>query len=235
METILKIAGGLLGIAIPFLFATNLDQGIKNSAFDARKKIKYRLILFWIIAVSTILVWVLSLSKILDYHEGDFIPRFAIPLVVFVILGLNLIRNKDFQIILSAMQLSRLVGVQVFRFAGIAFFIIAYLNILPRSFELAGYGDVLTGTLAILSSFALLKRSSNSMLVFWFFNAVGLLDLLNVAFLLLLYYPLWTHNIPTSEHATQFSLVMIPSLVAPIALLLHVYAIFNAINIKSKS
>ena len=234
METLLKIMGGLLGLGIPFFFAMNLNKGIMNSDFDAGRKLKYRQILISTITVSTILVWTFSLSKILDYHKGDQFPRFAIPLVLFVFIGLYLIKNKDFRTILSAMPLSALVGAQSFRFAGTAFLIIAYLKILPPAFQLAGYGDILTGTLAILSSMALLKQSSNSKLLFWLFNIVGLLDLLNVAFLLLLYYPLWSVSIPTSESATQFSLVMIPAIVAPIALLLHIYAIFNAVNLKNR-
>ena len=233
MEMILKFMGALLGLVIPFFFAMNINKGIKNSGFDTERKLKYRQILISVITVSTILVWILSLSNMLDYHEGDSIPRFTIPLVVFVFIGLYSIKNKDFQTIISAMPLSSLVGAQVFRFAGTAFLIIAYLKILPPAFQLAGYGDILTGTLAVLSSMALLKQSNNSKLLFWLFNIVGLFDLLNVAFLLLLYYPIWSHSTPTSESATQFSLVMIPALVAPIALLLHIYAIFNAINLNN--
>jgi len=233
METILKIMGGLLGLVIPFFFAMNLNKGIQNSDLDEARKLRYRQILISVITVSTILVWALSLSKILDYHKDDRIPRFAIPLVVFVFIGLSLIKNKDFQSILSAMPLPSLVGTQAFRFAGAAFLVIAYLNILPQPFLLAGYGDILTGTLATLSSAALLKQSINSKLYFWLFSVVGLLDLLNVAFLLLLYYPLWSRSVPTSESATQFSLVMIPAIVAPLALLLHIYAIFNAVTLKN--
>lgn len=232
MELILKIMGGLLGLLVPFLFAMTLNKGIKNSDFDEGRKLRYRQILISVITLSTILVWILSLSKILDYHKGDLIPRFAIPLVVFVFIGLYLLKNKEFQTILSATPLSALAGVQVFRFAGAAFFILAYLKILPQAFQLAGYGDILTGTLALLSSIALFKKSNNSPLLFWLFNIVGLFDLLNVAFLLLLYYPQWSHNIPTSESATRFSLVMIPAIVAPIAMLLHIYAVFNAVYLK---
>jgi hypothetical protein len=219
---------------IPFLFAMSLNKGIQNSNFDAKRKLKYRQTIIWAITLSTVLVWKLSLSKILDYHKGDSIPRFAIPLVLFVCIGIYLIKNKDFQTILAAVPLSALVGAQAFRFAGVAFLLIAYLKILPQAFQLAGYGDFLTGSLAVLSSTALLKKSGNSKLLFWLFNMVGLLDLLNVASLLLLYYPIWSQSIPTSEPATQFSLVMIPALVAPIAMLLHIYAIFNAVHLKNR-
>jgi len=233
METILKIMGGLLGLVIPFLFAVTLNKGIKNSRLDEAKKLRYKKILVSVITVFTILVWALSLSKTLDYHKDDRIPRFAMPLVLSAYIGLHIIKSKDFRSILSAIPVSSLVGIQTFRFAGAAFLIIANLNILPQAFLLAGYGDILTGALAILSSIALLKHSINSKLLFWLFSIVGMMDLLNVAFLLLLYYPEWSRNVPTSESATQFSLVMIPAIVAPTALLLHIYAIFNTITLKS--
>jgi hypothetical protein len=235
METILKIASGLLGLMIPLLFAMKLNQGIKNSNLDIWRKRKYRQILIASVSISTVLVWAFSLSGILEYHNGDMIPRFAIPLIVFAFIGLYLLKNKSFQGILFSIPLSSLVSIQIFRFAGTAFLIIAYLKILPQPFQLAGYGDILTGTLAILSSIALLKQSDNSRFLFWSFSIVGLLDLLNVAFLLLWYYPAWTDSLITSERASQFSLVMIPALVAPIALLLHAYAIFNALESKQVS
>jgi len=147
MEIILKIASGLLGLMIPLLFAMKLNQGIKNSDLDLKRKRKYRQILIVSVALSTVLVWAFSLSGILEYHRGDMIPRFAIPLIVFAVIGLYLLKNKPFQGILFSIPLSSLVSIQIFRFAGTAFLIIAYLKILPQPFQLAGYGDILTGTL----------------------------------------------------------------------------------------
>jgi len=234
METIIMIMCGALSLMIPLLFAMNLSKGILLSDLDAGKKLKYRQAVFLVITIATLLVWALSLSGILDYHTGDAVPRFAVPLVVFAGIGVYFIKNKDFQSILYALPLSSLVGAQVFRFAGTAFLLIAYLNILPQAFQIAGYGDLMTGILAVLSSSALLKNSANSKLLFWLFTLVGLLDLLNVAFLLLLYYPEWSHSTVTSERATQFSLVMIPALVAPVAMLLHIYSIFSAAHVKNR-
>src|SRR5689334_5275652 len=145
MEIFLKIAGALLGILVPFLFYTTIKKGIGRSDIGEEKKVEYKRILVTFVATGTILVWILSLSKALDYHAGDIVPRFAIPLVLIVFLGICIVASKDFQNILAAIPLSVLVGVQTFRLAGIAFFIIAYLNILPGSFQIAAYGDLLTG------------------------------------------------------------------------------------------
>ena len=232
METSLKIAGGLLGILVPYLFIITINKGIKSSEYDDERKLNYRQILWTLVTLGTLSIWILSLSKVLDYHEGDVVPRFVIPLVAIVLLGLWLLGNEYFQSILSTTSISALVGVQAFRLAGTAFFLIAYLKILPASFQLAGYGDLFTGILAIMASNAIQKKSTNARFLFWVFNAVGLLDLINVAFLLLFYYPLWNKTMPTSEAATQFSLIMIPAIAAPFALLLHIYSIIGAVKPK---
>ena len=230
METILKVAGGLLGLLVPYLFYITLNNGMNKSPIEGHRKIKYKGILGAVVILATLSVWLFSVARVLDYHSGDVIPKFTIPLVVFVLAGILCLANKRSQTVLSFTPLSTLVGVQAFRLAGIAFFFIAYLQILPETFQWAAFGDLLTGTLAILASKALQNGSSNARVLFWLFNIVGLLDLLNVAFLLLLYYPIWNDTLPTSESATQFSLVMIPAIAAPFAILLHLYSIIAAIK-----
>jgi hypothetical protein len=232
METILKIAGGLLGILVPFLFIMTLTKGIRRSNLDEEKKQKLSRRVAVTVALFTFLVWILSLSEILDYHAGDLVPRYFVPLLVFVLTGLCLLASRNFQAVLSSTPLSALVGAQVFRLAGVAFFVIAYLQILPGSFTLAGYGDLLTGILAIAASKAIQNKSANAKWLFWLFNIAGLFDLMNVAVMLLAYYPLWYNSSPTSENASHFSLVMIPAVAAPIAMLLHIYSIVNAIRLK---
>ena len=65
--------------------------------------------------------------------------------------------------------------------------------------------------------------------IFLPFSAVGLIDLLNVAFLLLKYYPICYSSVPNSAPAADFSLIMIPAILAPVALLLHFYALRNSV------
>lgn len=234
METILKIMGGFLGVLVPFLFIITLRKGISRSPFEKDQKEKYNRILIGVVSLCTILVWGLSLTEILDYHPGDQIPRFLVPLAVFVPIGLFLLRNPGFRTIVNSTPLSALAGVQTFRFAGAAFLIIVYLKILPQSFQLAGYGDILTGILAVIAGISLGVKSGgpNAKLFFWLLTIVGMVDLLNVAFLLVYYYPIWSDAMPSTESASKFSLVMIPALAAPIAMLLHIYAILKKINLK---
>lgn len=236
MEIILKIAAGALGLIVPYLFVVVINKGIKNSLFDETKLTKYRSMLIFTIGIWTAIIWVLSLMGAMSYHEGDSIPRFAVALMVPVLIGVFLlIRNKEFQAILTAVPLSTLVGVQAFRFAGSSFLIIANMKILPQEFETAGYGDILTGAFALIACLALINKTGNAKILFWLFNIIGLMDLLNVAFMLLAYYPIWSDAKPSSAAAGDFSLVMIPALVAPIALLLHIYAIRNFILMGRQS
>jgi hypothetical protein len=64
---------------------------------------------------------------------------------------------------------------------------------------------------------------------------VGLCDLLNVAGLLFYFYPSSSSVVPSSAALADFSLVMVPALAAPIALILHLYAIRNFLLRESAS
>ncbi len=54
-------------------------------------------------------------------------------------------------------------------------------------------------------------------------------DLLNVLRLLFVCYPIWNTATPSSAPAGDFALVMLPAMAAPGALMLHAYAIRNAL------
>jgi hypothetical protein len=226
METILKIATGALGLIVPCLFVLIIKKGIKNSPFEEAKRTKYRRILIIAIGIWTALIWVLSLIGVISYHEGDSLPRFVIALMIPVLIGFFLlIRNKVFHLIITSAPLSALVGAQIFRFAGSSFLILANMEILPHVFVTAGYGDILTGAFALIACLALINKAGKARLSFWLFNIIGLMDLLNVAFLLVAYYPIFSNAKISSAAAGDFPLVLIPALVAPIALLLHIYSI----------
>jgi len=227
MELILKIMGGAVGLLVPYLFVSVLNKGLKNSSFDkvissALKKKLGLIVWLWVG-----LVWLLSITNVLSYHEGDIFPRFVIPLFVPVIIGLFLIRNNYFKLIVNNIPLHTLVGIQTFRLAGFAFLLFVNINLLPKPFVAAGYGDIITGSLAILAGITLKRAARSSKVLFWAFMVAGIFDLLNVAFMMFTYYPIWNTAQPSSSAATEFSLVMVPAIAAPIALLLHLYSLRN--------
>jgi hypothetical protein len=232
METILKIMGGALGILVPILLIYTLNSGISKAPFPEDKKKSYRILSMTFIIGWTGLVWMLSIRGVFSYHIGDQVPRFLIALFVPALTGILLLLDKTFRVIIDHISVSLLVGVQTFRLAGFAFLIIAGMDILPKAFSSGGYGDILTGALAIIASRMLVRKDDGSKLFFWAFNLSGLIDLLNVAFLLLYYYPIWNHSEITSAAAFDFSIIMIPAIAAPVALILHFYSIRNYLFIK---
>lgn len=233
METLLTILGGTLGILVPFLFIFTLLKGIEKAPFEEIKKSLYKRNTVIGVLTWTALVWILAIADVFSYHLGDNIPRFVIALFIPVLIGLFLLTNKTFQTIINHTPLANLVGAQTFRLAGASLLLIVYAGVLPIAFNSGGYGDILTGSLALIAAILLSKKSQTSSLFFWAFSLSGLLDLLNVAYMLLAYYPLYNNTLPSSAAAADFSLIMLPAIAAPIALLLHLYAIRNFLLKKS--
>jgi hypothetical protein len=226
MDVFLKLAGGALGLLVPALFVLALGQGIDRALPDAKKAAaKARLVA--VVALWTIIVWGCALGGVISYHDGDRFPRVLIFLVVPVAVGLGAMARSGFRAVVDRVPAPTLVGVQAFRFAGAAFLLIAYLGILPSAFAAGGVGDIATGLLATLAAIRLTKAGSSPL--FWGFTLVGLVDLVNVAVLLVAYDPIWFHGHPTSAPMADFALVMIPAIAAPFALLLHLYAVRNVL------
>ena len=226
MDTLLLVAGAALGLIVPFLFAHALAQGIERSPIPPATKTRFKTLAVTSVGTWALLVWAASLSGLIRYQPGDSFPRFVIPLMVPILATVALAaRSSDFRMVLDHAPLGTLVGVQTFRLAGVAFLLIVYLGILPPAFARAGYGDLATGALALSTALALARKSSVSHTLFWLFSVCGLYDLLNVAYLLLAYHPLYSNTVPSSAPAFQFSLVLIPALAAPMALLLHLFAL----------
>jgi hypothetical protein len=227
LDSILTVLGGILGLAVPLLFAFAMRQGVARSSLSDAKKAAWRRIvsigtIFW-----TVTIWGASLAQILNYHAGDTWPRIALPLFIPVILAMALLLQPTFRTIINNIPVATLVGVQTFRLAGFVFLIIPRLGHLPQAFVSGGYGDIATGLLAIIAGMMLARKSPGA--TFWFvlFSVVGMGDLLNVAGLLFYFYPSWNNAVPSSAALADFSLVMVPAIAAPIALILHLYAIKN--------
>lgn len=224
MTTIIALATAI-GAIVPLLLIFVFFQGIERSPFDETKKSRYKITVVVTTIVWTILIWGLGAAGLFSYHEGDMIPRFVVPLLIPVLLGINLLRNRDFRTILDHTPLSLMVGMQTFRLMGVLFILVVAAGLAPESFVTGGYGDIATGSLALLAGVMLKSNSSGSRLVTWLFMAIGMADLLNVAFMLLLYYPIWSSTQPSSAGAADFPLMLVLGLAAPFALTFHLYTL----------
>ena len=223
MDVLLKIMGGALGVLVPCLFVLALGKGIDRAPLDEATKSRARRWLVVLVAGFTLSVWVSSLAGWIGYHPGDALPRVLVFLFAPVLVGVAALASETVRGVLDHTPLETLVGTQAFRFAGVAFFLITYLGVLPGAFVTGGYGDLATATLATLA--ALQLRRGNGGRLFWGFTVAGLVDLACVAWAMLAYYPIWYHGAPSSAPTAEFALVMIPAIAAPFALVLHIYAV----------
>jgi hypothetical protein len=229
MDVVLKIMGGSLGLLVPCLFVFALAKGIDRAPWDPARKASIRRGTIGLVAFWTAAVWALSLTGAFSYHAGDTIPRVLVPLLVPVLAGVVALASRNFRAILDHTPLAALVGVQSFRFAGAAFFLVVHLGILPGAFAAGGYGDLATASLATIAALMLTRSpAARGMPVFWAFTLAGLIDLVCVAYLILRYYPIWYRDAPSSAPISDFGLIMIPAIAAPLALLLHTYSIRRA-------
>ena len=216
-----------MGVVVPALFALAINQGVARSPLNDAQKSAYRRTIGIVTVLWTAAIWIASLMHIVNYHAGDSWPRVALPLFIPVIIALSLLLHPTFRTVIDNVPVATLVGVQAFRLAGFVFLIIPGLGHLPQAFVTGGYGDIATGLLAIIAGTMLAKKSPGATLWFVLFSVVGLCDLLNVAGLLFYFYPSWSSAVPSSAALADFSLVMVPALAGPIALILHLYAIRN--------
>jgi hypothetical protein len=225
LDTILTILGGILGVVVPVLFAFAMNQGVARSPLGDAQRSAYQRTINMVTAVWTAAIWIASLMGIMNYHAGDNWPRVALPLFIPVIVALALLLHPTVRAIVNNIPVATLVGVQTFRLAGFVFLIIPGLGHLPRAFVIGGYGDIATGVLAMGAGLMLARKVSGATLLFVLFSVVGMCDLLIVAGLFFYFYPSWSSAVPSSAALADFSLVMVPALAAPTALILHLYAI----------
>ncbi len=234
MDMLLKVLGGSLGVVFPAVFIFAIRKGISNSPFDDAKKSSYANVFTGMTALWVLATWAASVLGLFSYKPGDTIPRLLIPMFVPALIGWGMIASKDFRTVLDHTPLSVLAGVQTARLMGGALLLVVYLGILPKDFAQGAYGDIVTGALALVSSVLLSKGSGAGKVAFWAFTVAGMCDLLNVLRLLLVCYPIWNNAVPSSAPAGDFALVMLPALAAPVALMLHAYAVRNALVGVSK-
>jgi hypothetical protein len=224
MTTIFVIAS-MIGAIVPLLLIIVLFAGIERSPFDEATKQRYKIISIASAAMWAAVIWGLGIIGVFSYHAGDVIPRFLVPLLVPVLFGLNLLRKHDFRTILNHTPLSLMVGMQTFRLLGVLFIVVVNADLAPKNFVTGGYGDIITGSLALLAGIMLKNDITGAHAMTWSFMTAGVVDLLNVAFMLLYYYPTWSNAQPSSAGATEFPLILVLGLAAPFALTFHFYTL----------
>jgi len=126
MTTIIALMACTLGIIVPVLMIISLARGIKKTPFADSQKLKWKQRIMWATIFWALVLWLLSITGVFSYHDGDIVPRFAIALLIPVIMGLILLRVTDFKTILNSTPLIWLVGMQSFRLMGVLFLFAAW-------------------------------------------------------------------------------------------------------------
>ena len=145
------------------------------------KQISNRIYLFF--GVYLLMIGGLSLAGVFTVNTLP--PRIlicsTIPLFLFYLLYVR--RSDWFKTIMHHAPLSSIVLIHVFRFVGVFFFINYAYGSLPKTFAfVGGAGDIIAAGLAILVAFALRNRKNYAIPLTWFWNCIGLLDIISVLF-----------------------------------------------------
>ena len=220
----------LLGTGFPLVMVITFLIGINQSNINDLLKRKYSIGLIVLTVLWVLTVWILAVAGLFEYQSGDPIPRFLAGLLFPVLIGIWLFRKVVFQEILNATPHYLIVGMQTLRILGISFLFLAHRGEGPIEFASAGYGDLITGMLALIAGILLYAEKRNAAWSVILFNAAGLFDLLNVSRILLLYYPSWYSGHPSTQVAGQYPTVLILCIAAPIALMFHFYSIREMIK-----
>ncbi|MGB6087921.1 MAG: hypothetical protein WBG26_00375, partial [Candidatus Binataceae bacterium] len=154
------------------------------------------------------------------------LPAPALPLVAFLALLFgSWLLSARFRSALQSVPMPVLVGLNVARIGGIFFLILAAQGGLSAPFApSAGWGDIITGVLAIPLTIAV-ARSGDFPVALDLWNAFGALDLVAAISLGLLSAPGTPFRLffeaPGTLAMSGFPWVMVPSLLVPLYLVIH--------------
>lgn len=225
MNPLLHLIPRALGIVPPLLLAGALAVGVQRHFTKRGMRRLWRRLVVSTLGLWVVAIWSLVAAGALAYEQGELLPGFLVALAIPVAAGLWLLRLPTFRAVLDAVPMPVLVGAQGFRLLGGVFLLVPAAGLGPAAFVSAGWGDMVTGALAIAATWLWARGSRYGREAVLAFTAAGLFDLTNVARILLQYYPAWTHEGPTTEAATLFPMALVPAIAAPVALLLHVYVV----------
>ncbi len=147
-----------------------------------------------------------------------------------IIVGINILaKSVAFQKVVDNIFQPWLVGVQITRIMGVAFFVLYARGLMPAEFAIpAGIGDVVVGTTAPLAALILFLNQSfgRKLTIAW--NIVGFLELTVAIVMGFLTsptpYQLLALDNP-NNFLFAFPLALVPTLAVPLSLLLHLFSL----------
>lgn len=172
-----------------------------------------------------LLAFTLSARGFFSRGPADLVPRIAYSIIPLAIAYLAFLTMPSARRVVSEIPLHWMIGLQLYRAAGVVFLAEWILGALPGAFALpAGIGDVAIGLTAPFVA-SLVKRGSpnaRSAAILW--NALGIADLVVAVTMGVLTAPGPLHRLALDAPnvaITMMPLVLVPTIAVPFSLLLH--------------
>ena len=212
-------------VSIHVMIALGLWLGLERAELtpDQRRN-------FWLAVMIPFTLWLALIwgSAINGVFRGDAAPFPLLPFAIFlpIIIGAPiLLLSKRIGEALDAMPANWLIGLQVYRVLGSAFLIGWARGLIPGIFALpAGFGDVITGLLALPVAISLAAGTLGGRRAAVAWNVFGVLDLAIAVSIGMAVSPgplqLIVPSIPNTT-VGAYPNVMIPAFAVPSSILLH--------------
>jgi hypothetical protein len=156
------------------------------------------------------------------------LPLIVLPLVTFL--------SKRRRERIQHVAMVPLIAVQALRVLGVLFVLLFAAHRLPAPFApLAGYGDIVTGLLAIPLAWAVASRATQPRVTLWLWSALGMGDLIDAIALGTLSAPSpfqVFHQAPSSAIMPTLPWVLIPGFLVPCFFFLHIVVL---VKMRSKA
>lgn len=223
------IGFGFLTITFAVLLITGLHKGLRKSPLTPAEQKGYRLRFILLLCC-----WLLASGGIsLTGFFTDFStlpPRFAILLLVPIVLSILLLVNKRTKIVLRHISPAAIMGLQCFRIGvEILLWSLHKSNTIPVQMSFEGLNfDVLTGLTALPFAWLCFRggKTRRGLAIAW--NVAGLLLLVNIVVIAITSTPSPMRlfmNEPANTVVAYFPFVWLPAFLVPLAYTLHFLSI----------
>jgi hypothetical protein len=188
----------------------------------------------WQIGITVFLVaaYLLALSFSLTqrYTVNSANSAGLIPLLIGIMIGSNVllwIGTRGYRQMVDAIPLHWLISSHVLRvIPGIAFLALHDMGLLPPDTALqAGYGDLLSGILALAVAYLVYRRSAPARGAAFAWSIFAVLDLVNALYLGQTTIPAWSLKLSSTGQSIDFInlFVMLPTYMVPLFLVSHLW------------
>ena len=219
----LIVASGAASGILHWLFA---QAALRRLALSGKR--------VWQIGITVFLVaaYLLALSFSLTqrYTVNSAKSAGLIPLLIGIMIGSNVllwIGTRRYRQMVDAIPLHWLISSHVLRvIPGIAFLALHDMGLLPPDTALqAGYGDFLSGILALAVAYLVYRRGAPAHGVAFAWSIFAVLDLVNALYLGQTTIPAWSLKLSSTGQSIDFInlFVMLPTYMVPLFLVSHLW------------